>query len=289
MLVPNHSTPNSAKPDMMRPFLPLLILATLTGCATSVKQLHELNPAADNFTSALASEYRDYADSEYEQGRSMAAEHFAAKGLKSLKGEEVLPEAVDTSLHDDQQLALSDGRATLVKLLNDDVKRVAPQKLARTQLLYECWQNELIKNINQEKAPCADEFRSTIAELQEVSDAIVYGKETSHVIVFEPKKTDIDEEGLKTIKAIAQRVEGLPHYRVMVLAYTGNGIKQRHLTGKRVGNVRKALIAAGISEKHIRVKKSGGAKAVILSRDNIAADGKKITILVKTHDTTKER
>ena len=192
-------------------------------------------------------------------------------------------------MHDDQQLALSDGRATLVKLLNDDVKRVAPQKLARTQLLYECWQNELIKNINQEKAPCADEFRSTIAELQEVSDAIVYGKETSHVIVFEPKKTDIDEEGLKTIKAIAQRVEGLPHYRVMVLAYTGNGIKQRHLTGKRVGNVRKALIAAGISEKHIRVKKSGGAKAVILSRDNIAADGKKITILVKTHDTTKER
>jgi len=36
------------------------------------------------------------------------------------------------------------------------------------------------------------------------------------------------------------------------------------------------------------VKKHGGSTVAILSRDNIAVDPKKITIIVQTHETRKE-
>lgn len=270
----------------MRPLYPLVLLALLSGCATSLRQLDELKPAADDFPSALASEYQDYANSEYEQGRIFSAEHFASKGLKALDCIPVQPEDVDSSLTEVQKQQLGEGRTQLVKFLNDDMKQLAPQKLARAQLLFECWQNELIKNINQTTAPCQGEFASTMAELQELSDTARYGKETKHVIVFEPKSTAIDEQGLAMISEVAQSVATLPNYRVILLSYTGKRASQRHITEKRLGNVRRALVKAGVGDKHIRIKKAGGTKAVILSRDNIAADTKKVTILVKTHDKT---
>ena len=272
----------------MRPYLPLLLLALLSACATQVKELDKLNPTANDFPSALASEYHDYADSEYEQGRNSIADHFAGKGLQSLKGQTVEPENIDTSLPEAERKILSDARTQLVKFLNDDMKRVAPQKVARAQLLLDCWQNEMLRNLNQVKAPCQEEFHSTIAELQEISDALVYGKESNHVIVFTHKSTKLDEQGMAAIKEVAQRVEGLPHYRVELLAYVGHRLHQRHLTEKRLNTVRLALIKAGVGDKHIKIKKEGGAKAVILSRDKIAMDTKKITILVKTHDKMGE-
>ena len=39
-------------------------------------------------------------------------------------------------------------------LLTDDMKREVPQQLARAQLLFECWQHEIRKRINQGLAPC---------------------------------------------------------------------------------------------------------------------------------------
>jgi len=270
-----------------RLLLPALLLAALSGCATQVHELHDLNPPADNFNSALASEYRDYADSELEQGRTSSANHFASKGLRAVKGEDVEPEAVSTSLPEAEQLPVSDGRAQLVKFLTDPVKHAAPQKLARGQLLFDCWQNELLKNLNQVKAPCDEEFHSTLPELQEVSDELTFGKESAHVVVFASKSTAIDDAGMATITDIAGKVAGLQHFRVLLEVYTGHSVSQRHLTEKRLSAVRHALVKAGVADRHIRVEKEGG-KAVVLSRDNIAVDTKKITILVKTHEKTKE-
>jgi len=272
----------------MRPIYSLPLLLALSACAMSVKELREKNPAADDFPSALASEYQGYADSEYEQGRLMSAEHFASKGLDSLKGGNVEPETPDSGLAADQQQALGEARAQLAKLLNDDMKRVNPQKLARAQLLYDCWQNEVPRKLSQLKAPCQGEFNSTVAELQEVSDAIQFGMEKTYVVVFQPKSVALDEQALATVKDVAGRVAALPRYRVMLVTYTGKRPAQRHIVERRLSSVRRALVKAGVGGKNIRVKKHGGSTVVILSRDNIAVDTKKITIIVKTHETRKE-
>ena len=272
----------------MRQFSILFPLIILTGCAGSVQQLHELSPQANDFPSALASEYQSYADSESELGRSGGAEHFASKGLMALKGGAVEPDAVDAKLPEQTRTELTEARSHLSKLLTDDVKRVAPQQAARAQLLYDCWQNEMTRRINQEQAPCADEFRSTIQQLQEVADPLIYGKTISRTISFAPKTTKLDDDSLATIKEVAGTLSTLRNYRVQLDGYIGRKASQRKLSETRLSAVKKALVKAGINEHVIHIKKEGSAKAVILRNSGMAVDTKKVTIIIKINSQTKE-
>lgn len=273
----------------MRRFTLLLCLLALTGCIGSVHRLRELNPSADDFPSALASEYQAYADSEMELNRLFSAEHYARKGLSALEGEAVEPDVPSERLTGSKRQNIEEAREQLTRLLTDDMKRIAAQKLARAQLLYDCWLHELERNIDQEKAPCSEEFQSSISELQEIADTLTSGQESNHVIAFARKSTALDEQGKAVIKAVAEQVAHMPDYRVKLVIYSGRKLKQRQLTDKRVQMVRKALVNAGVKGRNIKIKKEGGSKVVILSRDGIAMDTKKVTIMVKIHQKSKGR
>jgi len=261
-----------------RSFIYLLLL--LTGCTSPLQQLKNIHPAAEDFPSSLASEYLAYADSEAEQGRQFAAEHYAGKGMKALKGEKVEPEAVDAKLPPVSREELTAARAQLMTVLNDNVKQTSPQKLAHAQLLFDCWQYELKRNLNQEKAPCGDEFKSTMAELQEVADPLIYSNATKHAILFAEKSTALSDEALATIKDIATQAKGAKRYTIQISGHIGKRAAQRTLSERRLSIVRKAFVQAGIPPRYIRVRKHGGAKAVVLSGDALP-DTKKIFITLK--------
>ena len=272
----------------MRHLALICSLLLLVGCTSEVQRLHDLNPPANDFPSALASEYQAYADSEAEQGRSWTAGHYADKGLKALKGEAVEPELPDTSLSAQSQQELADARAQLMKLLTDDVKHAAPQQAARAQLLFDCWQHELAKKLDQEIAPCADEFHSTMQQLQEASDILVYGKIVRRTVAFAAKSTTLDAESLAIIKNIANELVNLPRYRVQLDAYIGVKSSQRKLTEVRLVAVRHALVKAGVNERRIHIRKARSAKIVVLSKDRLPMDTKKITITIKTQSQAKD-
>jgi len=259
-------------------FISLLLL--LAGCVSSLQKLKNTQPTAEDFPSSLASEYLAYADSESEQGRLFSSEYYASKGVKALKGEKVEPEAVDPKLLPVSREELTTARGQLMTVLNDDVKRSSPQKLAHAQLLFDCWQHELKRNINQEKAPCGDEFKSTMSELQEVSDQLLYKNEAQHAIAFTEKSAALSDEASATIKDIAAQAKGAKRYTIQLSAYMGRHAAQRTPSERRLSAVRKAFVRAGIPGRHIRVRKHGGAKMVVLSGDALP-DTKKIFITLK--------
>ncbi len=274
----------------MRHFRPLFLMIApmicLTGCAGQVHKLHDLKPAATDFPSSLASEYQDYADSELEQGRTSIANHFASKGLDSLNGKVVEPEPVPKSLPEANQQMLGEARAQLEKFLTDDIKAAMPQKLAHAQLLFDCWQNEERKKLDQEIAPCEAEFHASLAELQDVSDAKNLGQNSSYVVNFTSKSMVLDKQALATVDDVAKQIHGLQHYTVKLSTYVGKGHEQHRLSDTRLKAVRKALVKAKVGDKHIHVKKVSG-NVVVLSRDKITLDSKKVTIVVKTHRMPK--
>ena len=263
----------------MRTPLLFLSLLLLTGCAMDASRLHDLNPQASDFPSALASEYEAYADSEKEQGHFLSANHFANKGLKALAGETVDPEDAENIPE------AAEGRATLLKLLTPEIKKDAPQQAARAQLLFDCWQHELRKKQDQEQSPCADAFKSGLSELQEAADPLIYGQEITETISFAPQSADIDSNGINTIKSVAHKVSGVQHYRVQLDAYVTSAT-QRKLTDTRIAAVRRALINEKVSERSIHSKKTSISKAVILSDDD-DVDDKNITITVNSHSSSK--
>jgi outer membrane protein OmpA-like peptidoglycan-associated protein len=266
----------------MRYAAALLCLAALTGCVSPLQKLREINPSADDFASSLASEYRAYSDSEAEQGRLMTAEYYADKGLRALKGKVVEPEVPPAG-----QDELVAARTQLMALWTDDMKRVAPQKLARAQLLYDCWQHEQARRISEELAPCADEFKASMAELQDVSDHLMYGQEKARVIDFPPHSVTLSDEAQATIREMAGHLAGRRHYTVELEAYIGIKASQRKLSETRLDVVRRALIREGVRADRIRIRKQANAKAVILGPDALAINTKKVRITIKT-DAKKE-
>ncbi|MDE3016233.1 MAG: hypothetical protein KGI29_04845 [Pseudomonadota bacterium] len=269
----------------MRPLIAPFCLVLLAGCVSPFQQLKEANPQATDFPTALASEYQSYAESESEQGHKLIAECFSARGMKALKGETVAPALPDRNLPKRDRVELASGRTRLMAFLNNDMKRAAPQKLARAQLLFDCWQYEVAHGTNQERAPCADEFASTMGDLQQVQDSLLYGAQTSHVILFSRGNAALSEQNLAVVKGVADMLAGSKHYLVELHTYIGHHSAQQHLSQSRLAGVRRALIKAGVAPRRIRIKTEGGAKAVILSSDAVQSlNSKKITIVVKTRE-----
>lgn len=157
----------------MRPIAFVSLLLLLSGCTGSLSELRSLAPAPDDFSSALAAEYLAYSEAELEQGRGQAADHFAAKGVEAAKTRIVPPDAAKGA-------ELEAARAALVVVLTDDVKHVAPQKAARAQLLFECWNAQEPKKQPSRPVSCADSFAVAMEELQAVADSLIHGKAKKH-------------------------------------------------------------------------------------------------------------
>jgi outer membrane protein OmpA-like peptidoglycan-associated protein len=272
----------------MRTLACLLLAFLLSACASGpLEQLTDQAPSSDNYPSALAAEYLGYAKSESEQGHGAAANYYATKGLKALDGEKVEPEPLSPKIPTGEQRALTSGRAHLLQFSNDDMKSVAPQKLARAQLLFDCWQEQLIHHVKPELALCDDGFSSAMTELQDVADAFEYSNESIVAVTFAPKMTTLDDDARAAIKDVVGRLTTTPYYRIELQSYSGIRVSQRNLTRARLAAVRQALIDGGVPKENISIRKFGSVKAVSLSEDKLAPDTKKIYITIKIHAPVK--
>lgn len=255
----------------------------LAGCALggSLEQLRQKQPDASDFASALAAEYLSYASSENEQGRRESADYFASKGLASLAGKNPLPDRPQTSLPKAGGDEIFVSREALMALLTQDMKRVSPQKLARAQLLLDCWTQQA-KTQAAEAASCADEFQSTMAELQTVADSFIFGDESAHTIIFLPRSSRLQSDDLAILADIAGEVGCASKYRIELTPQQEPTRATQALTQKRLQAIKAALVKKGVSLEHIRMKPTTGM-AVHLSTDEEEGDADAIEVVARAH------
>jgi hypothetical protein len=269
----------------MRRLAVIACLFLLAGCQSPLSQLHSADPQANDFASSLAAEYMAYGDSEAEQGRDKSAQYFAAKGVKALEGETVDPELPAATLPKPVRDNLIAARGALIAVLTDDIKRVAPQKSARAQQLFDCWQHQENRNasekIIEEIAPCADEFHSTLTELQGVAESFVQGKETVHTVNFASGSTALDEDARAAIKEITGDVACLTDYKIGLQGYPKARKATRALVAKRIAAIRKEFIRRGVPASRIKLKKANDSKVVHLSSDMVKGSNQ-VDIMVRT-------
>ncbi len=118
------------------------------------------------------------------------------------------------SLLADDQKELTAARAQLMATMSDTMKKEAPQELARAQLLFDCWQHEINKRINEELAPCEEEFKSTMTEL----DSFAYTEETDHTLTFAKKNARLTPKDYAMIKDIGRQVKHISRYIIEITA-----------------------------------------------------------------------
>lgn len=262
--------------------IPVLLLA---GCTGNLQQLKDISPVANDFPSSLAAEYLAYSESEIEQKRDSSADYFAAKGVDAAKGGNVEPDRVSNDSPNFKKLTQS--RAALMEALTEGAKKLAPQKAARAQLLFDCWNEQESKKISMQKISCEKEFAIAYDELRDVADDITYGADSKNTVEFVPGNADLGGDEMLLIKAIAAHLSGYSDYAVQLDAHLdGKDIKSKQLflMNKRIAVLKSSLIKAGIPKKKIFIAKPSAKKpsqdAVHLSNDDDMQSGESVDIIV---------
>lgn len=265
-------------------FIPVVLLA---GCTSNLERLKDINPDAHDFHSSLAAEYLAYSESEIEQGRSSAADYYAAKGVSASNGEEVEPDKVNPSSADVKKLASA--RYGLVNLLSEEVKNIEPQKAARTQLLFDCWNGQENKTQSVIKNSCASEFATSYKDIVMAADALEFGGSSYNTIEFVPGSAELDADEISVINEIADQVKGKKDYLVKLVPNMDiKDIKSKYLADRRVKNIRGEFIKARIPKKKIITAAPDTQKisidAVHLSNDDEQSrDGVDILVTSSRH------
>jgi outer membrane protein OmpA-like peptidoglycan-associated protein len=269
---------------MNRPHTPFLLMAALlalSGCNSAFIQLKAIDPQANDYPSALAAEYLAYATSELEQGHITAAERFADKGMRSHKGEPPPPEIPPETLPKARYDALMAARRDLFAVQTEDMKRVAAQKVARAQILYDCWEQQAA-TVENEVAPCGEEFRSVIADLQVIADSFIYGQETEHAVKFAPGSAKLTPRGRTALTEIIDRASCIANYKLEIQAHQGGKKSPAPLMQKRAQALRAAFIAKRVPAENVIIKTKDDGHAVYLSSDDDKPDKDALQVVIRT-------
>jgi outer membrane protein OmpA-like peptidoglycan-associated protein len=241
---------------IVKRLIPYGFLCLLSACGGNLEKLQEAKPTGGDFSSALAAEYLGFSESEKEMGHAYHSNYFAQKGLQALDGNDVFPEKIEPELPAADRNELTDGRGQLLALLNDEMKHVSPARLARAQLLFDCWQHQLVTRTGEKVAPCAAEFVTTLQEVQALADSFLTGDETVRTISFARHDAKISQQAQRTLdKAVAQ-AKAFTRYKFRVdgnIDAFAKGTASYNLTNQRMSAVRDALIARGVKGDDVEV------------------------------------
>lgn len=264
----------------MRYLAPVLMLFALVACAPLGEKLATLrkeSPAGDNYNQLLATEYLAYSESLAERGHPIRADRFAAKGLAAQKGETVLPE---------QSLKLDAERQALMLVLTDDVKEVAPDKLARAQLLFDCLADEVgSAGVSPTEALCKESFETALTDVEFIADTLVHGTNNQFAVQFSPASAVLSNEASSVIDIVASRVKNLGEYKVELMAYANRPdmpSKIKLLASKRVLAIEEALIKKGVNAAHIHSHPYVQNSEVFLSVSDTGSNENAVGVTIQT-------
>ncbi len=143
----------------------------IAACGTSpYEELQTTSSNSGEFSTALASEYKDFAKSEIDQYDWPDQHTFAVKGLSALAGKRPLPEHPDQWRLSDADLPeLQARRADLISWLDTNGRHLTPVQAAKAQRAFDCWVEQKQENWQDEHIrACRDGLARNMPDIWQV-------------------------------------------------------------------------------------------------------------------------
>ena len=247
-----------------------LMTATLllSGCAGmfgqhEVDALNKAAPAGDAFTAALTSEYRELANSEWNEMDWRDGQHFARKGLKAAGGEAVAPDAVGSrhipaAAMDD----LSAASSLLSEKLAGGAREHKPEIAAKAQASYDCWLEQQEENHQPDDiAACRKSFEAAVAQLG-----------SRYMVFFDTGSAHLTQAAGKIVHQAVKDAKAAGFKEYVVVGHTdtvGSAKSNDSLSKRRAAAVKAALIARGVPAKKIVIAGKGEAAPSTPTADGV--------------------
>lgn len=263
----------------------ILASATMLSACNSLEELKEIDPRGNSFNSSLAKEYLAYAESEKDQLDWMDSDYFADKGLQAAQGENVLPEDPhDWNVPEESLAKLEGGRNRLINHLNASNKQRKSAKLARAQLLYDCWVEQEEEEWQDEHiATCEDGFYDALANLEGRKVAkhgdtgaktlkSVAHSDNDFSIYFALDSDKINNSGKNVITRISKYLSGYEDYRLDVEGHadrSGGDDYNYDLSLRRANAVADMFKKMGTNVRQVMVNAYGENRPKVPTADGV--------------------
>jgi OOP family OmpA-OmpF porin len=281
--------------------LALTVATVLSGCSVAdsyseLKTLNETEAVGSPFTQALAGEYREFANQQFDSGFDYPDSlHFARKGLAAAAGNAVLPEPVmDWSLAEGHLHELSAARGRIILAYDRGGREAAPELAAKVQAKYDCWIEYQEENWNNDsEIACKSEFMDLIQQLEaalpppqvkEVPQAAapdvfdidpsqpMAAENAMYLIFFDWDSSKVGSGALSVLDAVAQEAAKISPQTVNVVGHadtSGPTDYNQRLALKRAKAAKEELTARGIDAATIMVDAKGETDLLVPTPDDV--------------------
>lgn len=265
------------------------VAALLSGCAgMNIDELNATRAKGSPFTVALTKEYREFVNSEAAQYDWVDAGHFATKGLRAAKGENVPPERLaDWSLPGQKINEMEKYRYRLAGLLDGGARKAHPQTAAEAQAKFDCWVEQQEENWQpQDIAACRKEFLQAFNALQDkmpelasrlekdagskIAKSDVALQSEDGMIYFTFNSARLDASARRTVKSMAHAIS--KNNLTTVIGYADRAGSEGYnlsLSRKRALAVKNALIQEGVAAKSVRIEAMGEENLAVATADGV--------------------
>jgi len=233
---------------------------------------------------ALASGYADLASREYRELDYVDGDHFAAKRDLAKAGGDVIPyTASDWNITGDELAALDAARARIVTAYAKGGDIETPVELARAQVNYDCWVQEVEETINVEDAnACRAAYEQAIEQVRYPEPKPlpepkpVYDGPVAFSVYFDHDSTELSVDAYNDIAKAAAVANKFNSKLVVVGGHTdtsGSNAYNDKLAASRADVVGAALIAEGINPDLLELAGYGEERLAVKTGDNVRERG----------------
>jgi OOP family OmpA-OmpF porin len=253
-------------------FLLIPAMLLLSSCAGyNLDNLNNAKARGSDFTIELTKQYRDFADFEATQYDWANADYFAKKGLRTAKGEVVLPENPREWNIPSHAVREIDGYyRRLIPVLNNGARKNQPKLAARAQATFDCWVEQQEENWqSKDIAACRGDFLRAFNSLGGKSEPQARDdQDEPGMIYFAHNSAVVNARGMQTVREAVGLIKS--GSTVTIVGYTdksGGDDYNLNLSKRRAEAVHRALIQAGVDAKAIRTKGEGENDPAIRTED----------------------
>lgn len=189
----------------MKRVIPLILLATLTGCVNAdLRALRNAPPPSDPYLEALSAHYLAFAESEARAYDWIDAMHFTDKGLRVVYGKDILPdEAKERNITGSVVNEMDDARDALMAKLRSESRQKYPAVMARAAYFYDCWLEQQEEAWQQEDIDaCRNGYYAAMDTLDH-PNAVPYAKASVPVVAPVAQKKSEKKEAVAPKAPIA--------------------------------------------------------------------------------------
>lgn len=280
----------------------LIGMAILTaGCtAPNLDALRQTKAGGDGFTRALTREYLQFASFEADQMDDwLDADRFAAKGLKTARGEAVAPERIEDwrvpAVHAPK---LARARARLVGVLAGGARKSDPEQAAIAQARFDCWVEQQEEDFQPDDiAYCRNGMFAALASLEQRAEVLALIRATDKkgrvTVLFAHDGITVEGPARRIIRGAAKKLRDFKTWKSLVVSghadRSGPGPYNKGLSQRRADAVRAALIRAGFPGHRIMVTGLGEEKPAIATADGVREPRNRRAVIAPVQDQAAAR